>query len=211
MKLIHDHLAPAASLQVVLNRGQVPEGGRHEEELGLRHQKEGNLPDRPAVGVPVVMKLIHDHRFNSRPVTAGKGDVGEDFRRAAEDRGPRVHRRVPRHQAHVVRPVLPAEAEELFIHEGLDRAGVNGPLSPAEGKEKEGPGNERFARSGGGLQDHVPALIEFKDRLLLFLVEFQSARLHCREKALKDGFGPGGSSNRGKGWLVGAHGGSFLN
>jgi hypothetical protein len=161
--------------------------GRHEQEPRARHREERHLPRVAALGIGVVVKLIHDHHAHIALGAAVQGDVGEDLGGAAEDARLRIHARIARHHAHVLGAEIAAEREELLVDEGLDRAGVDRALAGAEGLEMVGGGDEGFAGTGGGVEDDVVPGEEFEDGLLLLRVELQPALGGDGEKAVEHG------------------------
>ena len=110
-------------------------------------------------------------------------DVGEDFRGAAKDRRVAIHRRIAGAEADVVRAELAAERHELFVHQRLDRAGVNRAFSLGEGLEVQRRGHERFARPGGRVQDDVLLLEQFQDGRFLRGIKLQPPPFRVIQKA----------------------------
>lgn len=84
------------------------------------------------------MKLVHDDFAEGRVGPQAERILREDFCRAAENWGVAVDRGVARGQAHIVRPEITAESKKLFIHQGLDRTGVNRSLARRQRPEMEG-------------------------------------------------------------------------
>src|SRR5690606_15206334 len=113
--------------------------------------------------------------------------VGQNLGRAAEDRRPRIHRRVPRHHADVFRSEVPAQRQELLIDQGLDGARVDRSLSSRERPHVKGRRHERLPGSGRRIQDHIPARKQLQDRLLLLRIKLQPPRAHRGEKVIKRG------------------------
>ena len=68
---------------------------------------------------------------------------------------------------------LPAQREPFFVHQRLDRAGVNAAPPLRERLELERHRHERFARAGGRVEDDVALLEQFQQRGLLRGVELQ--------------------------------------
>ena len=69
------HLEARALLDVLLDGGDVAEGGGHQEEPGVRQGDEGDLPGDAALGVRVVVELVHHHVGGVEPLPrrAGRG------------------------------------------------------------------------------------------------------------------------------------------
>ena len=51
-----------AAGEVLAQERDVPERGRHQQELGVRQLQQRNLPGPAAVGVTVEVELVHDHQ-----------------------------------------------------------------------------------------------------------------------------------------------------
>ena len=100
--------------------------------------------------VGVVVELVHDDVVHGGVRAVAEGDVGEDFRSAANDRGVVVDGGVAGDHADVFRAEDVAEREEFLVGERLDRDGVVGAAALAEGFELECEGDERFPGAGGG-------------------------------------------------------------
>ncbi len=109
------------------------------------------------------MKFVHDHVLHVGRRAFAQGDVRENFRRAAKDGRVAIHRGVAGAQADVVRPELAAQRHEFFIHQRLDRAGVNRAPALGDGLKMQRGGDERFAGAGGRVQDDVLLVEQFQD------------------------------------------------
>ena len=160
----------------------LAERRRHEQEARARQREQRHLPGRAALAVGIVVKLVHDHVLHVGRRAFAQRDVREDLRRAAEDRRVAIHRRVARAQPHIFRPKLPAEREPLFIHQRLDRAGVNRPPSLRQALEMQRRRDQRFPRAGGRVEDDVLPVIQFQNRLLLRRIEHQLSLRDVVEK-----------------------------
>ena len=147
----------------------------------------GNDQDtgRAALGVRVVVKLVHDHLAERRVRTIAQRIVGQDLRRAAENGRVPVHRGIPGGQTHIFGPEIPTQGEEFFIHQRLDRAGVNGTLPLRHGLEMQRRGHQRFPGSRGRIQDHVLVIEQFQNRLLLGWIQFQFPLHHVIQKPVQ--------------------------
>ena len=99
-----------------------------------------------------------------------EGDVSEDFRSAANDRGVVVDGGVAGDHADIFRAEDVAEGEEFLVGEGLDRDGVVRAATLAEGFELEREGDERFPGSCGGIEDNIVAGEELEDGFFLVIV-----------------------------------------
>ena len=131
------------------------------------------------------MELVHDYvaERSLRPLT--QRIVCQDFRGAAKDRGLAVHRGIPSGQTHIFRPEIPAEGEELLIHQRFDRTRVNRALSLRHGLEMQCRGHQRFSGTRGRIQDHVLVIEQFEDRLLLGRIQFQFPLRHVIQKPVQ--------------------------
>ena len=173
-RLDSDAGKPIEARHLALEEFGLAEGRRHEQETTLGKRQQRHLPCHTALAVGVVVKLVHHNIPNGgiRPVP--QGNVGEDFRGAAQDRRIVVDRGVAGAQANIVRTEFPAKRQPLLIHQGLDRAGVDRFASLRQGLEMQGRGHQRFAGSGGRVEDDILARVEFKNRLLLSWIEFDA-------------------------------------
>jgi hypothetical protein len=116
------------------------------------------------------MELVHDDVVHRGVRAVAEGDVSEDFRSAADDRGVVIDGGVAGDHADVFRTEHVAKGEEFLVGEGLDRNGVVGAAALAEGFELEGEGDQRFPGAGGGVEDDVVAGEEFEDGFFLVVV-----------------------------------------
>ncbi len=107
--------------------------------------------------------------------TFAQGDVGQNFRRAAEDGRVAVDRGVAGAQADVFGTEIAAQRQPFLIDQRLDRAGVNGALALGQRLEMQGGGHERFARAGGRVEDDVLLLEQFEDGGFLGGIKLQAA------------------------------------
>ena len=112
-----------------------------------------------------------------------QGDVGEDFGGAAQDRRVAVDRGVAGAQADVVGAELAAQAEPFLVHQGLDRAGINGAFALRDGLEMHRGGHQRFARAGGRVQDDILVLEHLEDGRFLRRIKPEPLALGVFEKA----------------------------
>ena len=183
-------------LQLALEKRRRAERGRHEQEARLGHREQRHLPRVAALRVRIVVKLVHDHRADVAAVAAVQRDVGQNLRRAAQDRRLRIHARVARHHADVFRPEIAAQRQEFFVHQRLDRTRVHGALAGAQRLVVKGRRHQRFPGAGGRVEDHVAPGQQLKNRLLLFAVELQPALRHGRQKTVEHGIGVGIAGQR---------------
>ena len=136
--------------------------------------------------VGVVVELVHDHVVHRGLRAVAEGDVGEDFRGAADDRGVVVDGGVAGDHADVFRAEHMAEREKFLIGERLDRNGVVGAAALAEGFELEGECDQRFPGAGGGVEDDVVAGEEFEDGFLLVVVGLGAGGGELVEEGIED-------------------------
>ena len=136
----------------------------------MRQLEDRHLPGPAAIGVGVVVELIHDHEPHVGPRTLTQRDVGQDLGRAADDRGVRVDRRIAGQHADVVGAEDLTEREELLAHQRLDRCGVEAHAVIGERGEVGGDRDQRLAGAGRGGQHDVAAGHQLEDGLLLVRV-----------------------------------------
>ena len=75
------------------------------------------------------MEFVHDDILDIGRRAFAQGDVRQNFRRATKDRRIAVHRGIAGAEPDIVRAELPAQRHAFFIHQRLDRAGVNRTLA----------------------------------------------------------------------------------
>ena len=161
------------ALEVFGDRRDVAERGRHEDELRARKEQQRHLPRPPAIGVAVVVELVH-HDLVDRGIRAlTQREVREDLGRAADDRRVGVDGRIPGHHADVLGAEDVDEGEELLADEGLDRRGVIGASTVREREGMGGDRDERLAGAGRRRQDDVRARHDLDDRFVLRGVQGQ--------------------------------------
>ena len=166
-----------ASGEVLPQKGDVAERGRHQQELGVRQLQQRHLPRPAAVGVTVEVELVHHHESDVRVGAFAQRDVGQHLRGAGDDRRPRVDRRIAGEHADVGRTEYPAEAEELFADQRLDRGGVVTTPSGCQRRVQRAGGHQRLTRAGRRRQHDVRAADQFDQRLLLRRVQHGAVRL----------------------------------
>ena len=174
---------PVEPREFLLEKRRVAQRRGHQEKPRLRQRQQRHLPRHAALAVGVIMEFVHDDLLHIGRRAFAQRDVGEDFRGAAEDGRVAIDRRVAGAEADVVRAELAAEGHELFIHQRLDRAGVNGAPALGDGLEMQRRGHERFARPGGRVQDDVLLLEQFQDGRFLGGIKLQPPSLHVIQKA----------------------------
>jgi hypothetical protein len=123
------------------------------------------------------MEFVHDDFLDIGLGAFTQGDVGEDFRRAAQNRRVAVDGGVAGAEADVFRPEFAAEGEPFFVDKGLDRAGINRAFPPGQRLELRRRRHKRFSRAGGRVEDDVLVLEQLQDGGFLGGVEPQAAAL----------------------------------
>ena len=171
---------------VAHDAAHVAEGGRHEQEAGVGEGDERHLPGPAAVAVGVVVELVHHDVWGVEVLTLAEGEVCQHLGRAADDGSVRIDAGVTGQHAHVVGAEVRAQGEELFACQRLDRRGVEAPPSLAEAAEMEAEGDQRLARSGGGVEHHVAVGHQLEQGLLLRGVELEAGVRRPPEKEVED-------------------------
>ena len=154
----------------------LAEGRRHQQKTTLRKRQQRYLPSHTSITVGVIVKLIHHDLADAGIGSVPQGDVGQDLRRAAQDRRIVIDRGVPSAQADIVGAEFPAERKPLLVDQSLDGARVNRFVALCQRLEMQRRGHQRFARSRRCIKDDVLARVEFENGLLLRRVEFDAAR-----------------------------------
>jgi hypothetical protein len=187
-----DHgLTTSPASQVVRDLADVAERGRHEQKLRVGQGQQRHLPRPAALAVGVVVKLVHHDLADVRAGAFAQRDVGQDLRRAADDRRIGVDRGVPGQHAHVVGPEDRAEREELLRDERLDRRRVERDPAIGQRREVRGHRDQRLPGAGRRGEHHVVGAEQLDRRLLLVRVEGQAlGRRPLRERVVQ-GFGAG--------------------
>ena len=174
---------PVEPGQFFLEEGRIAQRGGHQQEARLRQRQQRHLPGHAALAVGVVMELVHDDLLHVGLRPFAQRDIGQDLSSAAQDRGIAVHRGITGAQANVVGAELAAQAEPLLVDERLDRAGIDRALPLCNRLEMPCRGNQRFARTGGRVQDDILLLEQLQDGRLLRGIEPQALALGIFKKA----------------------------
>jgi len=132
--------------------------GEHQQVDAGGKVDHGLFPDDPPVAVAQVVRLVEDDEVEGEVATLVHGVVelvAQDFRRADDERRLGVLPRVPREDAHAVRPEDVAEFDPFGVAQGLQRRGIPGASAPG----LDGPdgllGDPRLARARGGRDEAV--------------------------------------------------------
>ncbi len=173
--------------QFLFEEGGVAQRRRHKQEARLGQGEQRHLPGHAPLAVRVVVKLVHDHVLHRGARALAQRHIGQDLRGAAKDRRLAVHRRVAGAQPYILRPEFAAQRQPLFIHQGLDRAGIDRAPPVRQAVQMQRRGHQRFSGAGGRIQDDVLIVKEFENRLLLRRVELQVPAFHELEKFPEQG------------------------
>ena len=164
-------VAAGAAGEVLPEEGHVTQGGRHQQELGVRQFEQRYLPGPAAVRVAIEVELVHHHQADVGFGALAQRDVGEDLRGAGDDRGIGVHRCVTGEHADIGCAEYLAECEELLADQRLDRCGVEADAVGGQGGIDRAGGDQRLTRTRRGGQDDVRAADQFDQGLFLRRVE----------------------------------------
>ena len=93
---------PVRSWMCSAIEADVAEGGGHQEEARVRQRDQRDLPGDAALGVRVVVELVHHHVGRVEPLALAQGAVGEHLGGAADHRRVRVDRGVAGQHADVL-------------------------------------------------------------------------------------------------------------
>ena len=184
-------VAAGAPRQVLAQRGDVAERGRHQQELRLRQHQQRHLPRPAALRLGVEVELVHHDLADVRVRALAQRDVGQDLRGAADDRRAAVDRRVAGQHAHVLGAEDLAQGEELLRDERLDRRGVERDAAVGQRREVRRDRDHRLPGAGRRGEDHVVAAEELDRRLFLMRIEAQALLLGPADERLVDGVGAG--------------------
>ena len=98
-----------------------------------RQSQQRHLPGHASLAVGIVMEFVHNDFLDVGLWAFAQGDVGQDFRRAAEDGRLPVDGGVAGAQPDVFRAELAAQSQPLLIDQGFDRAACTWSVCPAPG------------------------------------------------------------------------------
>jgi len=175
--------APVQARELRLEERRVAQRGGHEEKPRLRQRQQRHLPRHAALPVGVIVKLVHDDLLHVGRGPFAQGEVGQNLRRAAQDRRVAIDRGIARAQADIVRPELAAQPQPFLVHQRLDGTGINGAFAPRDGLEMHRRRHQRFARPGGRVENHVLLLEQLQDGRLLRRVKLQPPGFGVFQKA----------------------------
>ena len=166
--------------QVVDEPGHVAERRGHQQELRLRQLEQRHLPGPAAVGLGIEVELVHHHLADVGLGTLAQRDVGQHLGGAADDRRLGVDRGVTGQHPDVVGAEDVDQGEELLRDQGLDRRGVEGPLSPRQSGEMGASGDQALPGAGRRGEDDVGPGDDLDQRFFLRRVEGQALLGHPR-------------------------------
>ncbi len=128
------------------------------------------------------MELVHHHLLNVRLRPFAQRNVGQDFRRAAQQRRIAIDRGIPGAQPNVFRAKLAAERQPLLIHQRLDRAGVDRALALRNRLEMQRRRHQRFPGTRRRIQDDILLLEQFQDGRFLRWIKGKAFALDVFQK-----------------------------
>ena len=143
--------------QVLGEEADVAERGRHQQELRGGQFQQRHLPGPAAVGVAVVVELIHHHQAHLGGRAEPQREVGQHLRGAADDRCVGFTLASPVSMPTRCGAEDVAEGEELLAHQRLDRGGVEAAPAGDQGGQVRAGGHQRLAGAGRRGQDDVAA------------------------------------------------------
>ena len=184
-------LAPRAARQVLAQRRDVAERGRHQQELRLREAEDRHLPGPAALGLRVEVELVHHDLADVGVRALAQRDVGQHLGGAADDRRAAVDRGVAGQHPHVLGAEDRAQREELLRHQRLDRRGVERHPAVGERREVGGDRDHRLPGAGRRGEDDVVAAEQLDRGLLLVGVEAQALPLGPFDERVVDRVGGG--------------------
>ena len=182
-------LATGQRRHLLLEAGRVAQGCAHQQELRLRKLQQRKLPRPAALRVRVEVELIHDDLAEVRILTFAQGNIGENFRGAADNRRLRVDGGVAGNHAHVLGTKNIDEVKELLGHQRLNGGGVIGALTGRQARKMRGNSHSGLTRTGRGSQHHVMAGGDAQDGLVLGGVQRHTAGRNPLGEGLVNLFG----------------------
>ncbi len=163
---VHDG-TPGDALEPLFDRPRVAERCRHQQETRLRQRQQRHLPRDAALGVRVVVELVHHHVGRVGRFAVAQRHVHQHLGGAADHRRIPVDAGVAGEHADVLRAEFFAEREELLAGERLDRRRVERAAALAKRLVVEPEGDQRLARTGRRREHHVFARPQLEQCLFL--------------------------------------------
>ena len=181
------HVGVRHVLKLVGDRIDIAQRRAHQQELRIRQRKQRHLPSPAALGIAVIVELVHRHAADIGVAALAQRLIGEDLRGAADDRRIRVDMRVAGDHADVLAAENFNQVEELLRHQSLDRSRVIGTAARAQRGEMHAERHQRLARTGRSVQNDMVAGQQIHDGLLLMRPRFHAFDvLHPGEETLID-------------------------
>ena len=168
-------LATGQRRHFLLEAGRVAQGRAHQQELRLRKLQQGKLPRPAALRVRVEVELVHDDLAQVRILTLAQGNIGENFRGAADNRRLRINSGVPGNHAHVLGTKNIDQVKELLRHQRLNGGGVVGTLTGRQARKMRGNSHSGLTGTGRGCQHHVMSSGNAQNSLVLGGVQGHAA------------------------------------
>ena len=129
------------------------------------------------------MEFIHNHFLKVTVRPFSESDVAQDFGRATQNGRVSIDRGIARAQPDIFRAELAAKGEPFLIYQRFDWAGVNRAFALRQGLEVKGRRDQRFAGTGGGIEDDIFFLKKFENGCLLGRIELQAFTFGVLEEA----------------------------
>ena len=181
------HVGVRHVLKLVGDCVDIAQRRAHQQELRIRQRKQRHLPSPAALGIAVIVELVHRHAADIGVAALAQRLIGEDLRGAADDRRIRVDMRVAGDHADVLAAENFNQVEELLRHQSLDRSRVIGTAARAQRGEMHAERHQRLARTGRSVQNDMVAGQQIHDGLLLMRPRFHAFDvLHPGEETLID-------------------------
>ena len=174
---------------LLLEASRIAQGRAHQQELRLRKLQQGKLPRPAALRVGVEVELVHDDLAQVRILTLTQGNIGENFRGAADNRRLRINGGVAGNHAHVLGTKNIDQVKELLRHQRLNGGGVVGALTGRQARKMRGNSHSGLTGTGRGCQHHVMSGGNAQNGLVLGGVQGHAAGRNPLGKRLIDFFG----------------------
>ena len=174
---------------LLLEASRIAQGRAHQQELRLRKLQQGKLPRPATLRVGVEMELIHNDLAEVRILTLAQGNIGENFRGAADNRRLRINGGVAGNHAHVLGTKNIDQVKELLRHQRLNGGGVVGTLTGRQARKMRGNSHSGLTGTGRGCQHHVMSGGNAQNGLVLGGVQGHAAGRNPLGEGFIDFFG----------------------
>ena len=174
---------------LLLEASRIAQGRAHQQELRLRKLQQGKLPRPAALRVGVEMELVHNDLAEVRILTLAQGNIGENFRGAADNGRLRINGGVAGNHAHVLGTKNIDQVKELLRHQRLNGGGVVGALTGRQARKMRGNSHSGLTRTGRSCQHHVMSGGNAQNGLVLGGVQGHAAGRNPLGERLIDFFG----------------------